>query len=434
MILRDLLFLSLVASGSWVQANTVVVATNSGEALADIALAFIYELPNAPLALSGGSFDGAANSSGAFTNGPWNMTGGALLTTGLVIDATLHGNQSTNNNFNGSEQCGSDSFDASTLAMSVVVGEGYSGLTATLAFVSNDPRDVMVVLVDDIPIAKLNLCDCGDSLELDASTPQTSTGYLEGPTIDYDDSLDLSDTVPFFVINLFALINFYRESEGVIKFIAAYFNQDLLDRVQLRVNFYDNKEYAFEQHNTYEDTLRRPIIIRYHKTKLAVQLLVVYLYSRFIYNTECERLAIDVHPSSDLGTNFIFLPKKHVVEPIRNIQRNFDRDRPWSLFHKYNSVITIFCIHNTISSLHDRTPSQLTIEHRFSPTAERNSDLLYRQSNWAVFNNVYYFVIYQHSGRYDRLKSESDTVGTIQLVIRDLVCFLRPECLDTGIR
>lgn len=129
------------AVSSQAGAITVVSPSNDGTILAGFALASIYNISDAPLSIVDAKFQGGTSSSGIFSNGPWNMLDGTLLTTGMAVSAASGvapaGNQSTNNNATGSPYCSSDnSYDAAILTMDVNLVAGYTGVSSTLVYAS----------------------------------------------------------------------------------------------------------------------------------------------------------------------------------------------------------------------------------------------------------------------------------------------------------
>lgn len=133
------LFASVVSS-HW-EAITVVSPSNDGTALAGSAIAPIYNISDAPLSFLDAKFQGATSSSGIFTNGPWNMLGGAILTTGMAVEAASGvvpaGTQSTNNNAIGSNYCSPDqSYNAAVLSIDLNLASDYVGLSSTLVYAS----------------------------------------------------------------------------------------------------------------------------------------------------------------------------------------------------------------------------------------------------------------------------------------------------------
>lgn len=136
----SLLPLSLLVLRASAQAATFVSPTHDGVYLADYALAPSHSTSNIALSLINATFQGATDAAGSFTSGPWGMAGGALLTTGLAMDAgretSAIGTQSNDNKADGSRYCSSEceSFDVATLSMEVRLAPGYSGISSTLIY------------------------------------------------------------------------------------------------------------------------------------------------------------------------------------------------------------------------------------------------------------------------------------------------------------
>ncbi|KPM43909.1 hypothetical protein AK830_g2619 [Neonectria ditissima] len=75
-----------------------------------------------------GSFSGASGAIGTFTNGPFGIGDGAILTTGEAVGAELGGNTFVSNDAPGSDYCGSNSYDGAVLQVSFSLDPGYNGL------------------------------------------------------------------------------------------------------------------------------------------------------------------------------------------------------------------------------------------------------------------------------------------------------------------
>lgn len=119
------------------QAITVAQANSDGNFIGSYAIQALFLVSENPLDPGNSSFQGPANSSGTFLNGPWGMDTGAILTTGLASGASFtSANQSTNNSAPGSAFCGANSFDAAVLNMNVTLSANYSGITSTLVYAS----------------------------------------------------------------------------------------------------------------------------------------------------------------------------------------------------------------------------------------------------------------------------------------------------------
>jgi hypothetical protein len=75
------------------------------------------------------SFSGASVSSGTFTDGPFGIGSGAILTSGAAVGALPGGDHYVNNGAPGSDTyCGTNTFNAATLTVDVLVQPGYAGI------------------------------------------------------------------------------------------------------------------------------------------------------------------------------------------------------------------------------------------------------------------------------------------------------------------
>ncbi|RSL74269.1 hypothetical protein CEP53_000355 [Fusarium sp. AF-6] len=75
------------------------------------------------------SFSGAAISSGTFTDGPFGIGTGAILTSGAAVGALPGGDHYVNNGAAGSDTwCGSNTFNAAILTVDILVQPGFSGV------------------------------------------------------------------------------------------------------------------------------------------------------------------------------------------------------------------------------------------------------------------------------------------------------------------
>lgn len=109
---------------------------------AAFAMQFLYLPPGSgnPLEVNNATLQAPANSSGVFSQGPWGMQSGAILTTGAVSGASYipgaSSNQCTDNQGRGNPFCGVNSYDAAVLTMNVTLAANYSGITSTLVYAS----------------------------------------------------------------------------------------------------------------------------------------------------------------------------------------------------------------------------------------------------------------------------------------------------------
>ncbi|RSL98684.1 hypothetical protein CDV31_012469, partial [Fusarium ambrosium] len=75
------------------------------------------------------SFSGAAISSGTFTDGPFGIGTGAILTSGAAVGALPGGDHYVNNGAAGSDTwCGPNTFNAAILTVDILVQPGFSGV------------------------------------------------------------------------------------------------------------------------------------------------------------------------------------------------------------------------------------------------------------------------------------------------------------------
>ncbi|KAJ4249690.1 hypothetical protein NW757_007718 [Fusarium falciforme] len=75
------------------------------------------------------SFSGATVSSGSFTDGPFGIGSGAILTSGAAVGALPNGDHYVNNGAPGSNTyCGANTFNAAILSVDILVGVGYNGI------------------------------------------------------------------------------------------------------------------------------------------------------------------------------------------------------------------------------------------------------------------------------------------------------------------
>ncbi|KAJ4181514.1 hypothetical protein NW755_011051 [Fusarium falciforme] len=75
------------------------------------------------------AFSGAAVSSGTFTDGPFGIGSGVILTSGAAVGALPNGDHYVNNGAPGSDTyCGTSTFNAAILSVDIFVGVGYNGI------------------------------------------------------------------------------------------------------------------------------------------------------------------------------------------------------------------------------------------------------------------------------------------------------------------
>lgn len=92
----------------------------------------------AGITFSSASYAGAAIAAGTFTDGPFGIGSGAILTSGSATGAQVGGSGGGNNGFSGSQFCGYNSFDASVLTVNVNVEAGYNGVLVNFILGSSD--------------------------------------------------------------------------------------------------------------------------------------------------------------------------------------------------------------------------------------------------------------------------------------------------------
>lgn len=136
-------FALLLSTNLQSQVQAIVVTTTSNaQVLAD------YALQDA-LVLNAQTFAGADGSSGTFTNGPFNIGNGVILTTGKASDAPLTDNTrqdgpNTQWTTAGSSLCSAvvgnsvSTYDAAVLSMNLTVPTGYNGINVYFVFASEE--------------------------------------------------------------------------------------------------------------------------------------------------------------------------------------------------------------------------------------------------------------------------------------------------------
>ncbi|KAK1852530.1 hypothetical protein CCHR01_04879 [Colletotrichum chrysophilum] len=85
------------------------------------------------------TFTGSSASSGTFTNGLGGIGNGAILTTGNAVGALPNGDHYVNNGAAGSDTyCGTDTFNAAILSVSVAISNGYNGVQVEFIMASEE--------------------------------------------------------------------------------------------------------------------------------------------------------------------------------------------------------------------------------------------------------------------------------------------------------
>ncbi|KAB5577974.1 hypothetical protein GE09DRAFT_536426 [Coniochaeta sp. 2T2.1] len=114
-----------------------ITTTNDASTLA----AAIFNSPG--VTVNSASFVGAAAAAGTFTNGPFGIGSGAILTSGTAAGALVGGNTFVNNGASGSaDWCGANTFDGSILMVNVNVDAGYTGVLVNFILGSEDAGQV----------------------------------------------------------------------------------------------------------------------------------------------------------------------------------------------------------------------------------------------------------------------------------------------------
>lgn len=124
--------------------SITVTTTNDGALLANSAVV------NGELDILSVNYTGAALASGTFTDGPFQIGNGTIITTGRADQAPVAVNPpanfrpNVNNNFGGSPLCQAiigntfQSLDATTLSIRVNVSEEFTGITTTFIFATEE--------------------------------------------------------------------------------------------------------------------------------------------------------------------------------------------------------------------------------------------------------------------------------------------------------
>jgi hypothetical protein len=88
--------------------------------------------------LPGSSFSGGTDSAGVFTDGPFGIGNGVILTNGRADGALPDGDQSTDNGAPGSEYCGDDSYNAAVLQLNFDIEDDLDGFNIEFIIASSD--------------------------------------------------------------------------------------------------------------------------------------------------------------------------------------------------------------------------------------------------------------------------------------------------------
>lgn len=114
-------------------AAITITTTNDAATLA----AAIFN--GAGITVSSASYVGATTGAGTFTDGPFGIGSGAILTSGAAAGALVGGNTLVQNGASGSQFCGAGTtFDGSILTANVNVEAGYNGVLVNFILGSAD--------------------------------------------------------------------------------------------------------------------------------------------------------------------------------------------------------------------------------------------------------------------------------------------------------
>ncbi|KAF4456468.1 hypothetical protein F53441_1418 [Fusarium austroafricanum] len=126
--------LQLIASAVLLPASWAfsITTTNDANALADAIFGQGITILQA-------SFSGAAVSSGTFTEGPFGIGSGAILTSGAAVGALPNGDHYVNNGAPGSSTyCGPNTFNAALLTVDILLDPAYSGVRVEIILASEE--------------------------------------------------------------------------------------------------------------------------------------------------------------------------------------------------------------------------------------------------------------------------------------------------------
>lgn len=85
------------------------------------------------------TFTGSSASSGTFTDGLGGIGNGAILTTGNAVGALPNGDHYVNNGAAGSNTyCGTNTYNAAILSVSVAIANGYNGVQVEFIMASEE--------------------------------------------------------------------------------------------------------------------------------------------------------------------------------------------------------------------------------------------------------------------------------------------------------
>ncbi|QPC69492.1 hypothetical protein HYE68_000244 [Fusarium pseudograminearum] len=157
-----------------------VTATNDANSLASAILGQGITLLQA-------SFSGASISSGSFSDGPFGIGSGAILTSGSAIGALPNGDHYVNNGAPGSDTyCGPNTFNAALLTVDFFLDPTYSGIRFEFIFASEEEggsADPMGIFIGDTQYAKdtdgqrITATNCYVLRPLAITPPNSVTSY-----------------------------------------------------------------------------------------------------------------------------------------------------------------------------------------------------------------------------------------------------------------
>lgn len=140
LVLQTLIALLVTASSVRAAVESIIIPTTDGLELTDFAvneLIYYPDILNAAFYILDGTYDRSANQFGIFPpGGPWNMTTGVVLTTGLAHGAgSADASRSTDIGMGGSTYCSassgrdaSESFDVAVLNIELNLTRGLLGI------------------------------------------------------------------------------------------------------------------------------------------------------------------------------------------------------------------------------------------------------------------------------------------------------------------
>lgn len=108
-----------------------IVTTNDGTVLANAVIS------GPGVTVVSGSFTGSSVAAGTFTNGPFGIGSGIILTSGSAAGALPGGDTQVANGVGGSnDYCGSNSYDGAILMVNLNIDTGFNGILVQLIIAS----------------------------------------------------------------------------------------------------------------------------------------------------------------------------------------------------------------------------------------------------------------------------------------------------------